>query len=152
MRPNAQAHSFPRGPLIGAAALVGVAMLSASLARLSGIGATQLPPAAAVMSRDLRFEDRADGAVTIYAARTATVVDVLPPGSNGFVRGVLRGLARARKREHLGADIPVRLTRWSDGHLSVEDPSTGEAITLEAFGMTNAGAFARLLNLQEVTP
>ena len=152
MSSSAHARPFPRGPLIGAAALVGLAMLSAMLARVSGIGATQMPPATAVASRDLRFEDRADGAVTIYAARTATVVDILPAGSNGFVRGVLRGLARARKREHLGADIPIRLTRWSDGRLSVEDPSTGEAITLEAFGMTNAAAFARLLNLQEVTP
>jgi putative photosynthetic complex assembly protein len=152
MSPSIQARSFPRGPLIGAAALVGLAMASATLARMSGIGATHLPPAAPVVSRDLRFEDRPDGAVTIYAARTATVVDVLPPRSNGFVRGVLRGLARARKREHLGADVPVRLTRWSDGRLSVEDPSTGEAITLEAFGMTNAEAFARLLNLQEATP
>ena len=152
MSSSVQARSFPRGPLIGAAVLVGLAMLSASLARLSGIGATHIPIATPMTSRDLRFEDRPDGAVTIYAARTATVVDVLPPGSNGFVRGVLRGLARSRKREHLGAEIPVRLTRWSDGRLSVEDPSTGEAITLDAFGMTNAGAFARLLNLQEVKP
>jgi putative photosynthetic complex assembly protein len=152
MSSSGQARPFPRGPLIGAAALVGLAMASATLARVSGIGATQMPPATPVAGRDLRFEDRADGAVTIYAARTATVVDVLPPGSNGFVRGVLRGLARARKREHLGADIPIRLTRWSDGRLSVEDPSTGEAITLEAFGTTNVAAFARLLNLQEATP
>ena len=152
MSPSAQARSFPRGPLIGAAALVGIAMVSASVARLSGIGATHMPPATPVISRDLRFEDRPDGAVMIYAARTATVVDVLPPGSNGFVRGVLRGLARARKREHLGADIPVRLIRWSDGRLSVEDPSTGEAITLEAFGISNAAAFARLLNLQVAPP
>jgi len=150
--PSAQARSFPRGPLIGAAVLVGLAMVSATLARVSGIGATQIPAATQVAISDLRFEDRSDGAVTIYAARTATVIDVLPPGSNGFVRGVLRGLARERKREHLGADIPVRLTRWSDGRLSVEDPSTGEAITLEAFGMTNAEAFARLLNLEKVTP
>jgi putative photosynthetic complex assembly protein len=73
------------------------------------------------------------------------VVDVLPPGTNGFVRGVLRGLARERRRQEIGQQPPFRLTLWDDGRLSLEDETTGRRIELEAFGPTNLAAFARLL-------
>ena len=36
------------------------------------------------------------------------------------------------------------LNRWSDGRLSLDDPSTGEHVDLEVFGPTNAETFARL--------
>jgi putative photosynthetic complex assembly protein len=137
---------FPRGALLGAAALVGLALVSAATGRVTGIGVTGAPTAAPVSSRDLRFEDRGDGAVAVYDADTGTVVDVLPPGSNGFLRGVLRGLARDRKRQEIGAEPPFRLTRWADGRLSIEDTATQQRIELASFGPTNATAFARLLD------
>jgi putative photosynthetic complex assembly protein len=138
-------NRFPRPALLGAAALVAVALLSSSLARVTGIGTTQMPDAAAVESRDLLFEDRADGAVAIHDADNGELVTVLEPGTNGFVRGAMRGLARERKREDIGMAPPFRLTRWSDGRLSLQDPSTGREIYLEAFGPTNADSFAQLL-------
>ena len=70
---------------------------------------------------------------------------VLPPGSNGFIRGVMRGLARERMLHGIDAAPPFRLIRWADGRLSLEDTATGRLIDLAAFGPTNAQAFARLL-------
>ena len=70
---------------------------------------------------------------------------MLPPGTNGFIRGVLRGLARDRKLQRIGTEPPFRLTRWVDGRLSLDDPATGRRIELGAFGPTNAAAFAGLL-------
>lgn len=136
---------FPRGALLGAAVLVALAVLAAGFARLSGIGTTHAPEAKVVQSRELRFEDRADGAVAIYEANSDRIVDVLAPGTNGFIRGVMRGLARERKREDIGVAPPFLLTRWSDGRLSIEDVATHERIELVAFGSTNLAAFARLL-------
>ena len=77
----------------------------------------------AVQSRTLHFADRNDGAVEVTDA-DRHIVAVLPPGTNGFARGVMRGLARARKLEDVGQEPPFVLTRWADGRLSLDDPST----------------------------
>jgi putative photosynthetic complex assembly protein len=94
----------------------------------------------------LQFEDRADGAVVVYDARSEQIAAVLAPETNGFVRGVMRGLARERRREDIGSGPPFMLTRWSDGRLSIEDEATHQRIELVAFGPTNFAAFARLLD------
>ena len=138
-------QKMPRGALIGAAALVGFAMLAATGAHVSDVGTTHVPAAVAVEVRDLRFEDRPDGAVVVYESTGARTVEVIAPGTNGFVRGVLRGLARERKRQDVDAQPPFRLTRWSDGRLSLDDPATGRHVDLEAFGPANSGAFVRML-------
>jgi putative photosynthetic complex assembly protein len=134
---------FPRGPLLGAAALVGVSLLLTTVGRVGDVGRTTVPPSTVVAAYDLRFLDRADGSVVVSTV-DGREVGVLDPGTNGFARGALRGLARERKREGIGAEPPFRLTRWSDGRLSLDDPSTGEHVDLEVFGPTNSGAFARL--------
>jgi len=134
---------FPRGALIGAAAVLGVAIASAAVARLGDVGVVRMEPSAAVESRELRFLDEPNGGVGIYEG--ATQIKVLPPGTNGFARGALRGLARERGRQNIGAEPPFRLVRRADGRLSLEDPATGRRIDLDAFGPTNAGVFAQLL-------
>lgn len=137
--------SLPRGAVIGASTLVLASLLLVATARITGYGPAQ-PPASTVVERlDLRFEDRADGAVLIYAPENNQLLDTLAPGTNGFVRGVLRGLVRERRADHIGPTPPFRLTRWADGRLSLDDPSTGRHVDLEVFGPTNAGAFADIL-------
>jgi putative photosynthetic complex assembly protein len=136
---------LPRPVLVGAAAVVAVALLLATSSRLTGIGATHMPVSTAFASRELRFGDRADGAVVVTEWPNGAIVEVLPPGTNGFARGVMRGLARDRKLAQIGSAPPFRLTRWSDGRLSLDDPSTGRRIELDAFGPTNSAVFARLM-------
>lgn len=138
-------HPFPPGALFGAGALIGLTLLSVTVARLSGVGTMEMPVAAPVETRALRFEDRPDGAVAVYDARKRRVVKVLAPGTNNFVRGVLRGFARARMLAKVGPQPPFVLTRWADGRLSLADPATGRSVDLGAFGPTNVRAFARLL-------
>lgn len=134
---------FPRGVLFGAAGLVVLTILSAGAARLTG--ARQERPVAAVLaSRDLRFEDRADGAVTVVDAQSGRTVDVLAPGTNGFVRASLRSLAKRRAFDGQSSQV-FHLTALADGRLTLDDPATGNPIELEAFGETNEAAFARLL-------
>ena len=136
---------FPRGALFGPAAIMTLAIVAAGTARLTGIGTSHVPAGAPVESRDLRFADRADGAVVITEAGTGRVVDVASPGTNGFLRSTLRGLARDRKQREIGAEAPFRLTRWADGRLSLQDEATGRSIDLGAFGPTNAAVFAHLM-------
>ena len=136
---------IPRAALIGAGALVGLSLLLVATARLTGYGPAKPPVSAVVEARDVRFEDRSDGAVLVYSSPENRLVDTLAPGTNGFVRGVLRGLVRDRRADHIGSMPPFRLTRWADGRLSLDDPSTGRHVDLEVFGPTNAGAFADIL-------
>lgn len=135
---------FPRAPLLGAALLVGLALLAVAFVRITGLGATHTPDAAAVVVRDFRFEDRSDGSVAVIDASNGWQVEVVT-GANGFLRGTLRGLARERKRQGVGAEQPFRLTGRADGRLTLEDPATGRRVDLESFGPTNAAVFARML-------
>lgn len=138
-------NPIPRAALLGAAAVVALALLLATTSRISGIGQTHMPASTPYAVRDLRFGDRVDGGVVITEWPSGDVVAVLPPGTNGFARGVMRGLARDRRAREIGSEPPFRLTHWSDGRLSLEDPSTGRRIELDAFGPTNTAVFARLM-------
>jgi putative photosynthetic complex assembly protein len=138
-------HSLPRAALWGAGVLLAGAILASGAARLSGVGTTRMPAAAAVASVELRFLDGSDGSVRVHLHPEGTLVATLPAGTHGFARGVLRGLARDRRLQHLDSGPPFRLVRWSDGRLSLEDPATRRSVALEAFGPTNAQVFADLL-------
>lgn len=102
-----------------------------------------------VAVRELRFADRSDGAIVITDARTGREVEVLAPGSEGFVRGAMRGLVRERRREAIGAQPPFRLSAWPDGRMTIEDTATRQVVELTAFGRTNAEAFLKLLTTEE---
>ncbi|GAA0607659.1 hypothetical protein GCM10009416_50760 [Craurococcus roseus] len=99
----------------------------------------------ASVSIDLRFEDLPDGGVAVRRADDGAAVAVLAPGTEGFVRATLRGLARDRKRGDFGPEQPFRLSAWTDGGLSLEDRATGRTLDLRAFGSTQVEAFSRLL-------
>lgn len=135
--------SVPRPALLGAAAVV---LLSVGLAAAARRAQHHEPAAGAARAEILlRFADRADGAIVATRAGDGAEVAVFAPRTNGFVRGVLRGLFRARRVEALGRDAPFRLARGGDGRLIIEDPLTGRRVDLESFGPTNAAAFAGLL-------
>jgi putative photosynthetic complex assembly protein len=146
---------FPRPPLIAAGGLVCFALLAATVGRISGAG-NQQPVSTPIAERDLRFEDRADGAVLVYDAHAnpsdqgATPIEVAV-GQNGFLRGTLRGFARTRHADGIGAAAPFHLTAWADGRLTLTDPSTGRHADLEAFGIDNVRVFANFLTLPTKT-
>jgi putative photosynthetic complex assembly protein len=138
-------HALPRGPLLAAALLLGSALLAVATVRVTGIGASVTSDAPAVSERALRFEDRGDGSIAVFDAASNRQVDSVAPGTNGFVRGTLRGLARERKREGIGPEAPFQLIGRADGRLTLVDPATGRRVDLESFGPTNAAAFSQML-------
>ncbi len=140
----------PRGPLIAIGVLVLATLLAVSAVRLSGMQIRQ-PDAQPAVTRLLHFQDRADGAVTVVDAREKREVVVLT-GEQGFLRGALRALTRERSKRGLGPEQPFELIGRADGRLTLVDPATGERIDLESFGPTNAGVFARLLELDAPRP
>lgn len=120
-----------------AALLLGVAGL-----RLSGYSPA-VQPGAVVAERALRFADAADGAVVVSAENGAPIARL--HGEQGFLRGVLRGLARDRRAQGVPADRPLHLSLRDDGRLLLTDPDTGARIDLASFGPDNAAVFAAWL-------
>jgi putative photosynthetic complex assembly protein len=145
-------ESFPRGALIAAAALIGFSLVSTAAVRLARLVAPPAIPIAAeppALSADLVFRDRADGAIVVQTIGARRLVATLQPGTSGFVRGVMRGLARDRISRHIGEDPPFRLSQARDGRLSLRDTATGRLIDLESFGVSNRAAFLDLLHSAE---
>jgi len=137
------AIEVPRGVLVAAGALVTATLVLAAWARLDRPQLVAAPPAKA--SLEVRFEDRPDGSVVMLEPGSSRELARVPPASNGFIRGVLRGLFRERKLEAMGRAGTFLLERGADGRLSLEDRATGRRIDLGAFGPDNTAAFARLL-------
>jgi putative photosynthetic complex assembly protein len=134
---------FPRAPLFGIFAVVGLSLVVAATGRITHIGAVEAT-GSLVAARDLNFADGADGSVIVTDARDGTPVEVFA-GENGFLRGTMRGMARTRKSEGVGPQDPFRLAAWSDGRLTLDDPATGRHIELQAFGSSNTEVFGYLL-------
>lgn len=91
----------------------------------------------------LRFEDRPNGDVAVLDAATQTEIHRYV-GEQGFVRGILRTLARERMRRGIGAGPAFDLMAHTDGRLTLVDQATGQRIDLESFGPTNLSSFALL--------
>lgn len=132
-----------RWPIVAACTLAIATVVLVGAFRLSG-GRVSEPDAAAVVTRELRFLDRDDGSIAVVDARDGRTIDRIV-GQNGFVRGTLRGLARERRRQGIGAEPPFQLVARADGRLTLLDPSTARRVDLESFGPTNSAEFARWL-------
>lgn len=117
-------------------------LVAVGLARWSGLD-PRTPDAAVQWQRDLQFRDVAGGDIAVLDHRTGQQV-ALFSGEQGFLRSTLRALARERHRESLGGDAPFWLIGRTDGRMTLQDPSTGQRIDLEAFGPSNAAVFAQL--------
>ena len=156
---HSHADMLPRGTLVIAGSLVLFALAATTLVRVTGTPPVASPAAlraeagiAQIATRDLRFFDRADGSVLIEDAGNGRTAAVIKAGEEtGFIRGVMRGLARERRSHGLGNAAPFTLTAWRDGQLSLTDTATGRSIELTAFGSTNRAEFAALLPVSSVS-
>jgi putative photosynthetic complex assembly protein len=97
------------------------------------------------VERQLRFADSADGHVLVTDAVSGRQIASIGREGSGFIRGVMRGLARERRQHKHGEAAPFRLSSWPDGALTLTDDTTGRVIELGSFGPTNRAAFAQFL-------
>lgn len=150
--PAGHSIAFPRAPLFALAGLVLASLVAVSAVRLTGHGAVVVADAPPVATRSFRFEDRPDGSIVVLDASARHVIDTVAPGTNGFLRGTMRGLARERKRAGISPELPFVMTGRSDGKLTLADPATGRRVDLGSFGPTNAAVFARIMASPEQGP
>lgn len=147
----------PREALIAAGLLIGLTIAAVAAFRIAGLDPTaQIPDAVpSVIARELRFQDGPDGSVIVYEVRgdrPDEVVHIVHSGEGGFLRGILRSLARARNASGIGPEHPFVLAERTNGTVVLEDPQTGQRIDLQAFGPTNIDSFRALLAGAEARP
>jgi putative photosynthetic complex assembly protein len=140
VRPDPQ-----RRPAIACAALVGAALLLVAFGR-DGDGPRAIDAAAVTEVLPLAFEDLPDGTVIALNAATGTELRRIAPGEGGFIRVTMRSFAAERMNRGLGREEPFDLIRMSDGDLLLSDNLTGRVMLLDAFGPSNEGVFAQLLD------
>ncbi len=100
----------------------------------------------AVVTRPLIFRDAPGGAIAVYDQGAGDPFVVLPREGNTFMASALRLMGQSRElRSKAGPEAPFILTLWSDGKMSLSDPTTGDTLELAAYGPTNAKTFAQLL-------
>ena len=137
--------SFPRQAVHAGAALVGLAIVFAGLARSTDIGASRLVNAPIVELASMRFLDDPAGGINVETEKGAHIAH-FAAGEGGFLRGVMRGFARERRARDLGAQPSFDVARHADGRLTLADPQSGRIIELNSFGPSNSGLFANLLS------
>lgn len=147
---------IPLGVLIGIGALLAFTIAAVAFFRLSGMEpVAQVPePEQVVETRQLRFTDSANGTVEVLEVIEGApdqLVHIIGPGEGGFIRGVLRSLARARRAKGIGNEHPFVLIELANGTLLLEDPMTEQRIYLQAFGPASIESFKTLLS-REDTP
>ena len=144
MPANTQSSKADKPVLFVCAGIIALVSV-VGLLRVSGFDPTQTADVTVVESRDILFMDTTDGGVSVVDGKTGGQLSELAPGTNGFLRATLRGLAQNRMTRGFGQDVPFRVTRTSSGMIQLIDLATGRTIALDAFGQTNAQVFARLL-------
>lgn len=141
---------IPRGVLIAIGLVLFATIAGVAWFRASGLEPTAQVPQAdqAAEVRQLRFVDSTEGTVSVFEVREGQedrLIQVIQPGEGGFIRGVLRSLARARRASGISDEQPFVLIRQGNGELLLEDPMTSQRIYLQAFGPDNIEAFKILL-------
>jgi putative photosynthetic complex assembly protein len=140
----------PPQALMAAAIAILVTLATVAVFRIGGLepSATIEDADQYIASYQLKFEDGPNGSVLvreISGSGEERFVHEVPSGEGGFIRGVLRSLARARNAQGIGSDHPFVLKQQATGTLLLEDPETGQRIDLQAFGPTNIGSFRTIL-------
>jgi putative photosynthetic complex assembly protein len=148
MSEAAAGKMVPRRALLGAAVLIGFSFVAASLGRITGVGTTHSEYTGPVQTMSFRFADRTDGGISVIAPETGATIGVVPAGTDGFVRTVLRSFAFDRQRHGIGAGPAFIIAKWADGHSTIDDPKTGKRVDLAAFGATNMQAFEHLVAMR----
>lgn len=134
----------PKGALIAIASVVVFTILAVGIARLTGFDPRQATLSPEIASLDLRFDEVESGELLVWGPDD-TLIERVPVGEDGFIRGLLRTLHRERRMHGVDLDGPYRLSLREGGYYLLLDPSTDFTVDLRAFGPDNKAALARFM-------
>lgn len=134
---------IPRVLLRGMLGLVLATLAVVTFSVVTGRDHVGVPkPSTVVQQREIILQGHSAQAVTVLNTDGTVMLD-LPHG--GFVTVIQSGLATERRKHGVDPLLPVRLVRYENGRLTIEDDHTGWSAELYAFGADNTAAFERLM-------
>ena len=152
----ASAEPSPAGtarvPLIAAAALVALSLLTVVWFQIVDPRAAPQVSRSPIAVHELRFVDLEDDQIAIVDAGVGETIAVIEPGGDNLVRNAVLSLTRTRDRRGLPIDSRYQLVHWDTGRVTLSDLETDRHIPIDSFGPTNSGALARLLSLKTEPP
>ncbi len=129
--------------------LVLTSLLIVTFARVTDQPLAAMPPDIPIIEeRTIQLYGSMSGAAKVFDADGTLIAD-LDPSKGGFIAGVWRTLARERGKVGIDPSAPIRLVRFSDGHIGLRDDLTGWRAELAGFGRDNTAAFMALLKSQQ---
>jgi putative photosynthetic complex assembly protein len=141
----------PRALLRAIGALIVFTLIGVGFTQLNKAGHVSNWRALSVQSMPLVFEDGADGSIVVRDPATGDMVRNWAPETGGFVRTAMRSLALQRRQMGIGSGPAFVLHRTENDKLIIEDPETGEWVSLDAFGGDNVAEFRKLLEPMETS-
>ena len=136
---------LPKVPLGLAVGLVIMVIALAASASLYGHGAVRTPPIQVQSQHSVRLVADPSGDVLVYDGATNVLTRRVPAEHSGFLRGLLRVIARRRMIAHAPEDAPITVVRGVDGTIELSDPSSGLEVPVTSFGPTQVETIASLL-------
>lgn len=151
-RPAAKTPGKPEAELIPKPllrAMIGIALLALALTTYAVL--TDRPhegvpaPGKVVAEKLVVLKDIDSRHVTVSDPAGNLLLD-LPEG--GFVDVMAAAVRRSRAVARITDNPPVRIVRYDNGRLAMEDPATGWSTELYAFGADSKAAFERILDMK----
>ncbi|MEM1287501.1 MAG: photosynthetic complex putative assembly protein PuhB [Pseudomonadota bacterium] len=96
---------------------------------------------------ELEFQPRSGNRFAVMDVTHDVQVTMIEPGTDGLLRGALRGFDRVRTSRGLDLAVPYKLERYENDGTYLSDPLTGQDVRLNSFGPFDSGAVADLMAL-----
>lgn len=140
-------HAVGKVPLMMAASLVVVTLVTVGIAQLSGgVDSLRSDLSTPAYEQAIKFEPLPGDRIHVVDVATSETIYIVEANSDGLLRGALRGLGRSRALSNLDVAAPYLLQRIEGDGVYLSDELTGRSIRIESFGPILTGAVAVLMN------
>ncbi|MGD1888978.1 MAG: photosynthetic complex putative assembly protein PuhB [Cohaesibacteraceae bacterium] len=141
------AHSIAKTPLVMAASLVLIAVIGVGAFQLNKLANPATALVTPVYEQAITFAPLDGDRIDVRDALTGDQIAIVEAGTDGLLRGALRGMGGARASSELDPSAPYLLQRFEGDGIYLADPLTGRSVRLSSFGPIHTGAVLVLLDL-----
>ena len=148
---NAQAtrdpNMIPKPLVMMAASAAIITVLVVAFAQWTNIDGLRANAGTPEFSQDIQFLPLEGDRIAVHSAADGSLITTVEAGTDGLLRGALRGLGMSRNLSDFDLAAPYQLQRFAEDGVYLSDALTGRSIRLESFGPLETGATAELLRL-----
>jgi putative photosynthetic complex assembly protein len=138
-------HHIPRPLVMMAAGAALLTVLVVAFAQWTGSGDLRANAGLPEFSQEIQFLPLEGDRIAVQNVADGSLITTVEAGTDGLLRGALRGLGMSRNHSDLDLAAPYQLQRFAEDGVYLSDALTGRSIRLDSFGPLETGATADLL-------